>query len=211
MGVQPRVKHWVAIATFSAGVLSGCKAENPSAAVVDPCLRRVDAAALAIDVDDTTEFLDSAMGICDTLSAFEAAFARHPGVLGFSTLEVVARRCLNSTDIRATTASMCEQAPVIALTGLPSYTAAHETDTYTGVALDGRAVELGANSGVEFIRGIPVDLVEAANLAAQKDCGALAEMSRRWRAEAELNDSESASVLAHATEVIADHIECGIS
>ena len=73
--------------------VSACTAETPSAAPTDPCQRRVDAAALAIDIDATVELFDIAMEICDSLSEFETAFAQHPGVLGFSPLEVVARRC----------------------------------------------------------------------------------------------------------------------
>ncbi len=210
MGIQPVVKRWVATATLTAVALSGCAAENPSAAVSDPCQRRVDAAALAIDIDETTEFLDIAMGICDTLSAFESAFAQHPGVLGFSTLEVVARRCLHSSDVRATTSTMCGQAPVIALTGLPSFSDGNETDVYTGVALDGRAVEITSDAGIEFIGGIPTDLIKVADLAAENSCDALSELAEVWRAESEFDDSGTASVFAYATEVIADHVECGI-
>jgi len=210
MGIQPVAKRWAATATLTAVALSGCAAKNPSAAVSDPCQRRVDAAALAIDIDETTEFLDIAMGICDTLSAFESAFAQHPGVLGFSTLEVVARRCLHSSDVQVTTSTMCGQAPVIALTGLPSFSEDDETDVYTGVALDGRAVEITSDAGIEFIGGIPADLIKVADLAAENSCGALSDLSDLWRAESEFDDSETASVFAHAADVIADHVECGI-
>lgn len=210
MGVQHVGARWAATAVVVVGGLSACTAENPSAAVSDPCQRRVDASALAIEVRETAELLDIAMGICDTLSAVESAFAQHPGVLGFSTLEVVARRCLHSPNNQVTNTSMCEQAPVIALTGLPSFTEDTETDVYTGVALDGRAVEIAADSGIEFVRGIPADLINVANLAAQNDCNGLSELSDRWRAEAEFDESGTSSVFAHAAEVIAEHVGCSI-
>ena len=59
--------------------VSACTAETPSAAPTDPCQRRADAAALAIDIDETVELLDIAMEICDSLTKFETAFAQHPG------------------------------------------------------------------------------------------------------------------------------------
>ncbi len=210
MGVQQVGPRWATIAVLVVGGLSACTAENPSAAVSDPCQRRVDASALAIDVSETAELLDIAIEICDTLSAFESAFAQHPGVLGFSTLEVVARRCLHSSNDQLTNASICGQAPVIALTGLPSFTEDAGTDVYTGVALDGRAVELTAEAGTEFVRGIPADLINVADLAAQNDCNELSELSERWRAEAEFDESGTSSVFAHAAQVIANHVGCSI-
>ena len=210
MGVQQVGPRWAAIAVLAVGGLSACTAENPSAAVSDPCQRRVDASALAIDVSETAELLDIAIEICDTLSAFESAFAQHPGVLGFSTLEVVARRCLHSSNDQLANASICGQAPVIALTGLPSFTEDAGTDVYTGVALDGRAVELTAEAGTEFVRGIPADLINVADLAAQNDCNELLELSDRWRAEAEFDESGTSSVFAHAAQVIANHVGCSI-
>lgn len=208
MGDRLIMPRWVASTALLSFALISCTAENSSATASDPCQRRVDAAALAIDINETTEFVDIAIGICDTLSAFESAFREHPGTLGFSTLEVVARRCLFSSDARATNASMCGEAPVIALTGLPSFTEDSDTDIYIGVALDGRAIEMTPDTGVEFIRGIPADLIEVANLAEQNDCGGLSELAGLWRAETEFDNAERASVFAHATEVIADYIGC---
>ena len=130
--------------------VSACTAETPSAAPTDPCQRRVDAAALAIDIDETVELFDIAMEICDSLTEFETAFAQHPGVLGFSPLEVVARRCRTHSVQRTSNAPLCEEAPVIALTGLQPPDENGDSAVFTGIALDGRVFNLGSGKPIKL-------------------------------------------------------------
>jgi len=211
MGFKPSAQRHLVMAAALAATLTGCAAENQSAAPTDPCQRQVDAAALAIDIDETAQLVDLAMGVCDTLSAFQTAFSQHPGVLGFSTLEVAARRCLDISDTRLVNSTICNEPPIIALTGLPPHSNDAGEEVHTGVALDGRAIEITAASGVDFLRGIPVELIDIADLAAQNDCAALSASATRWRAEAEFEgEGDTASIFAHAAEVLAAHQGCAL-
>ncbi len=191
--------------------VSACTAETPSAAPTDPCQRRVDAAALAIDIDETVELLDIAMEICDSLTEFETAFAQHPGALGYSPLEVVARRCRTHSAQRTSNAPLCEEAPVIALTGLQPPDDNGDPAVFTGIALDGRAIDITEDSGIKFDRGIPADLITIANLAASRDCETLAESAEIWRVlSSNEGEGDAASTFAHAADVIADHVGCNL-
>ncbi|MGA1436645.1 MAG: hypothetical protein ACO35F_04115 [Ilumatobacteraceae bacterium] len=211
MGFRPDARCHLAVAAAFVVALTGCSAENQSAVPIDPCQRRVDAAASAIDIDETAQLVDLAIGVCGSLSAFETAFAQHPGVLGFSTLEVAARRCLDSSNTQLTNSKICGEAPVIALTGLPPYSSDAGNEVHTGVALDGRAIEITAESGVEFLRGIPAELITIADLASQNDCSALSASANRWRGESEFEgEGDAASIFAHAAEVLAIHRGCAL-
>ena len=204
-------RRWSCAVASLALTASACTAETPSAAPTDPCQRRVDAAALAIDIDETVELLDIAMEICDSLTEFETAFAQHPGVLGFSPLEVVARRCRTHSAERTSTALLCEKAPVIALTGLQPPSDHGGTAVFTGIALDGRAIGITEDSGIEFDRGIPADLITIANLAASRDCETLSESAEIWRVLASTGgEGDAASTFAHAADVIAHHVGCSL-
>ena len=211
MGFRPDARRHLAVAAAFVVVLNGCSAENQSAVPIDPCQRRVDAAALAIDINETAQLVDLAMGVCSSLSAFETAFSQHPGVLGFSTLEVAARRCLDSSDTRIANSTICGEAPVIALTGLPPHSNDSGEEVHNGVALDGRAIDITAASGVDFLRGIPAELITIADLASQNDCSALSASANRWRGEAEFEgEGDAASIFAHAAEVLAIHQGCAL-
>ena len=211
MGFRPDAQRHFALAAALVVILTGCSAENQSAVPIDPCQRRVDAAALAIDIDETAQLVDLAMGVCITLSAFETAFSQHPGILGFSTLEVAARRCLDSSDTQLTNSKICGEAPVIALTGLPPHSNDAGEAIHTGVTIDGRAIEITAASGVDFLQGIPAELIAVADLAAQNDCAALSASATRWRGEAEFEgEGDAASIFAHAAEVLAIHRGCAL-
>ena len=203
-------RRWSFTVAALALTVSACTSETPSVAPTDPCQRRVDAAALAIDIDETVELLDAAMEICDSLTEFETAFTSHPGVLGFSPLEVVARRCRTHFAQRTSNTPLCKEAPVIALTGLQSPDDG-DTVVYIGIALDGRAIDITDDSGIEFDRGIPTDLIAIANLAASRDCETLAESAEIWRVLASTEgQGDAASTFAHATDIIAEHVGCSL-
>ena len=204
------IRRWSSAVAAVALTVSACTAETPSAAPTDPCQRRVDAAALTIDIDETVELFDIAMEICDSLTEFETAFAQHPGVLGFSPLEVVARRCRTHSAQRTSNSPLCEEAPVIALTGVQPLDDG-DTAVFTGIALDGRAIDITEDSGIEFDGGIPADLITIANLAASRDCETLVESAEVWRVLASTEgEGDAASTFAHAADVIADHVGCNL-
>ncbi|MED5328204.1 MAG: hypothetical protein VYB98_02320, partial [Actinomycetota bacterium] len=159
----------------------------------------------------TVELLDIAMEICDSLTEFETAFAQHSGVLGFSPLEVVARRCRTHSAQRTSNAPLCEEAPVISLTGLQTPDDNGDSAVFTGIALDGRAIDITEDSGIEFDRGIPADLITIANLAASRDCETLAESAEIWRVLASTEgEGDAASTFAHTADIIAEHVGCNL-
>ena len=99
---------------------------------------------------------------------------------------------------------------MIALTGLQSPDDG-DTEVYTGIALDGRAIDITDDSGIEFDRGIPTDLIAIANLAASRDCETLAESAEIWRVLASTEgQGDAASTFAHAADIIAGHVGCSL-
>ena len=159
---------------------------------------RVDAAALAIDIDETVELLDIAMEICDSLTEFETAFAQHPGFSAFASRSG-GQKMSNTFGTADIERSTLREAPVIALTGLQPPDDNGDSAVFTGIALDGRAIDITEDSGIEFDRGIPADLITIANLAASRDCETLVESAEIWRVLASTEgEGDTASTFAHA-------------
>lgn len=204
---RPRVPLVGVIIALAAlcGII-GCSPTNDTTERGDPCIGLVDDAAAAREMAQQLVLFDRALMVCRSPEDFEAAMGPHPGAIGMGAIEFAFGRCTISGDERLAQSSLCRS--LVPTTTVPTETMVGAGETYIGITLDGREVEI-TSVDVEFIDGRPAPIVAMVDLALEDGCEAVRAEYREWSSQA--GGDDRASVYAqHALNTLR-FFECSIS
>jgi hypothetical protein len=192
-----------AVVVFALGV-SAC-AQEPGAVVrPEPCRDVLDRAAVAREIHQQIDLLDSALVICRDVEAFTEGLRLHPGAIAVTPATFIQRRCENPPDLTVARSLIC-QSVVPPVSSVPGDNA---VQVYIGRTLDGRSVELRSDQ-VRFTDGRPAGIVEVVEVSTSRGCEGLAALYAQWIPMVALADrGDELSVYAQHTVNLMQSLGC---
>lgn len=167
----------VTVAMMAGTFVLACSEEERQVVRSEPCAELMDEMAMAREIDEQIDLLDTALVVCRSADAFAAAMERHEGAVAVEPMEFVTNRCDQPPTARVGGSRICrEVAPPTTTTTVPDQAAVL---TYAGRTLDGRDVEI-TSAQTMFTEGRPATIVQIVDIGTEDGCEGVQREYDRW-------------------------------
>jgi len=156
---------------------TGCSEPEPQVVSAEPCVELMNEMAMAREIDEQIELLDTALVVCRSPEAFSAAMRRHEAAVAVEPMEFVTARCEEPPSVRVGGSRICRS--VVTTTTSTSVPDDLDLLTYTGRTLDGRDVEI-TSADTLFTEGRPATIVQIVDIGTEDGCDGVQREYDRW-------------------------------